>query len=79
MCAPFDVEEPLGEVNLVPPEGDQFADPEGMAVGNCKHRGVTVTVPPDLFCRADELFDLGGGEKLTAPKLGVGNSARRFH
>jgi hypothetical protein len=52
------VQQPLGQVDLIPPQGYKFADPQGVSVSEKQHRAVTVTVPPLLFSSRDERFDL---------------------
>ena len=44
---PVHVEEPLLQVHLFPPEGDQLAHSEPVAVGQQQERGVPIAVPAD--------------------------------
>ena len=65
----IDVKQPLGKVDLVPAQGNQFAHPQGMAVGNENHSCVPVPVPPLLLSGSDNLLNLGFGQVFTAPPL----------
>lgn len=73
---PLHMEQCLVEIKLVPPEGDQFTDPQGVAVGDQNDGAVSESMPPDLFRRLDDALNLSRGQKLTAPALRIGHPAR---
>ena len=60
----------LVEVDLVPAQVDQLADPQTMTIGHQDHGGVAVTVAVVLDL-VDQTLDLGLGQVLPRPQFGV--------
>src|SRR3954447_7510009 len=50
-----------------------------MPVGDQNHRGVPVTMAPELSGRGDQPVDLDRGQVLPAAALGIGLLGRRGH
>ena len=73
------MEQPLGKVNLVPPQRDQLANPETVPEGNENHRAVTMSVPPEFLGSVDEAFNLGWGQKLPTAAFRIGHPAGWLH
>ena len=75
VCAGYTVldaphmKEALIEVELIPAQGDQFGDPQPMAIGQEDHRGIAVPMASDAPSRLAQLLDLGWGEMLTGTDL----------
>jgi hypothetical protein len=63
---PGDVQQPAGEVHLLPAERHQLAHAEAVAEGEHEQGRVSVSVPATLAGHRDELFDLVGRQVLTA-------------
>ena len=59
------------EVDLVPAQPDQLADPQPVDVRGADHGGVAVPVPAKLQGGTGELIDLGRREVLAAALVGV--------
>ena len=73
--APGYVQDASGKIDLVPSQGDQFARPQAVAVGDQDHRGVSVVVPIVLGGR-DQLLDLSLGQVLAGAIVGIGTPLR---
>jgi len=58
-------------VDVGPPQRHQLADPEPMAEGNEDHRGVAMPPAPPLTRCLHQSIDLGLGEILAWPDLGI--------
>jgi hypothetical protein len=68
-----DVGDTVSEVELAPSEGDQFADPQAVGVGQEDRRGVALGAAASASsagCRY-QLLDLAGGEMLSGSQFGV--------
>jgi hypothetical protein len=73
------MQKPLTQIDLLAPQADQFRDAQSMPVGDQNHRGVPVTMAPELSGRGDQPVDLGRGQVLPAAALGIGLFGRRSH
>ena len=63
---PADMQAGMGEVDLIPAQVDQLADPQAVAIGDQDHGRVPVA-PAVLAGRLDQLLDLGLGQVLAGP------------
>src|SRR5438552_12046212 len=68
---PVDVQMCSGEIHLVPAQRHQLADPEPMAEGNEDHGRVAIPPAPPLARCLHQSIDLGLGEILAWPDLGI--------
>src|SRR5713101_6424908 len=65
------MEEPLIEVELIPPQGNEFGHAQAMAIGQENHRVITQAMPPDTPGRLAQAVDLGFGEILTGADVSM--------
>jgi hypothetical protein len=64
---------------LVASQADQFRNAQSMPVGDQNHRGVPVTMAPELSGCGNQPVDLDRGQVLPAAALGIGLLGRRGH
>jgi hypothetical protein len=64
------------EVELIPPQVDQFGGPQAMPIGDKDHNGVPVAVAVALR-RRDQPLDLMLGEVFARPQVAVSAPPRR--
>ena len=67
----------MGKIDGVPPQRDQLARPQAMAVGDQDHGGVAVAIAVLASCR-DQPIDLGVGQVLARADLGVALAPLRW-
>ena len=79
VLAPSDMQKPLTQIHLVASQADQFRNAQSMPVGDQNHRGVPVTMAPELSGCGNQPVDLGRCQVLAAAALGIGLFGRRSH
>jgi hypothetical protein len=67
----------LGKVNLVPAQGAQLRDAQGVAESQEQQRGIPVAMAPEAFGRFDQLRNLCRREILPAAALRIPGLAGR--
>jgi hypothetical protein len=60
---------PLAQVDLIPPQGDQFRYTQGMTVADQDHSGITMTVPASALGSDHQLADFLLGQIFPAPDI----------
>src|SRR5262249_35764046 len=74
---PGDVQQAALQVNLIPPQGDKFADPQPMTVGEEDQRSVPVSMASEARSGLHQLLNFGRGEVLPCAALAVGQPTGR--
>src|SRR5713101_7683463 len=65
------MEEPLIEVELIPPQGNEFGHAQAMAIGQENHRVITQSMSADTPGRLAQAVDLGFGEILPGAEVSM--------
>ena len=77
MFEPRDVQEPLLEIDLVPPQRHQLADPQSVAVGEGDQGRISAAVPANSARRLDQLLDFLRRQMLPRAPFAVRNTPWR--
>ena len=70
LLGPADVQDGLGEIDLIPTQVDKLGRPRTVPEGDKDHGGIPVTPAIDLG-GTDQPIDLGAGQVLAGPVFGI--------
>src|SRR5712691_10459992 len=65
------MKEPIVQVELIPPQGDEFGHAQPVAIGQENHRVIPQTMPPDTPGRLAEAVDFGGSQILSGTDVRI--------